>query len=972
MNHYPNLTGSSPSSSSSSQRVSPSSSVRVDMFDQEFNEIQQQNQCQNSRNNNNNNNINNDSQTGLFDHVLQVVAVIVLLLGLSFLFGRYAFPTTQPSNDNNGDGGLPVNPGNDAAEFTSFNITKRLWAKVRKDKWRLKVFDRNQNNKIIYDDKGGVGYGTWIGFDLEIWEGYVAPIGTFISHFHATHVTNVTQSKGSNIPTFTLATHGHVTLIPEDGKSMTVSFEPINSKQFVMHALVNGIEKPETGLKNTIVKLSFHAEDGEGFFGFGERYNAANQRGNHLYCWTEEGGWSIGGFEKKKDKWRFPKGKTSTYIPMPYFVSNRGYALELNTTYYSRWDVAASDNDRVQLFVDHKAVAANFYVGDTPREAFQLFTAQNDRRSLIPPKWAFGPWSQLSGEFKDFNITALRNPYEAALKFVEMDIPVSHSVHTVHFLPARSQLGRQKELTRQNKKMHSLGLKQTAYFNAYVLDTIPLYDKAASNGYFVQKSQDDSSPYKFDYFGTKLFKVSEVDFTNPDAKSWYQGLLKKATDIGFDGWMYDYGEYTSVQSKFYNGKIGKEMHNEYPLIYQQTAFEFFKQLDNDPNDAYAPDYVFYVRSGYTGSQKYTWAQWTGDPSSDWSEAAGLPAQIPASLSLGLSGMPFSGSDIGGFTWLIQMKPPSPELWCRWAELGAFSGLMHDQAGGLGLVNKTHILDSKEGVKCWRRSSKLRTALFPYTYTAAHQGHYEGLPIMRHHVLDFPHDAQAISQEYQYMFGDSFLVSPVIHKGARKKTLYLPSGEKWIDVSSPLQYDESDGRFRIGYSPVIKGGVNVTVDAGLYTTPLFVRAGSIISTIDPSVLTLNSATNDTIVTLPKRSQLLHLWIFPNETGDASNHKLWDGASFSWKQDKTLRVSDPKHSRTMIVQVAIDTGKFGIKNMDVIGDGCGPYKQVSSWKELAYVQHKKGVCGQWAFDKEQKVLWMRVPSVKDSVVYLKRHR
>lgn len=87
--------------------------------------------------------------------------------------------------------------------------------------------------------------------------------------------------------------------------------------------------------------------------------------------------------------------------------------------------------------------------------------------------------------------------------------------------------------------------------------------------------------------------------------------------------------------------------------------------------------MHYVRSGYTGSQKWVWQQWTGDPSSDWSEAAGLPAQIAASLSLGISGMPFSGSDIGGFEWYFE-SPPSPELWCRWTEVGTFSGYFFTQ------------------------------------------------------------------------------------------------------------------------------------------------------------------------------------------------------------------------------------------------------------------------------------------------------
>jgi len=66
-----------------------------------------------------------------------------------------------------------------------------------------------------------------------------------------------------------------------------------------------------------------------------------------------------------------------------------------------------------------------------------------------------------------------------------------------------------------------------------------------------------------------------------------------------------------------NSLLGLLLHNHYPLLYQQAAFDFFTSLDPDPDDEYAPDYVYYVRSGYLGSQNVTWAHWTGDPSSDW-------------------------------------------------------------------------------------------------------------------------------------------------------------------------------------------------------------------------------------------------------------------------------------------------------------------------------------------------------------------
>ena len=167
-----------------------------------------------------------------------------------------------------------------------------------------------------------------------------------------------------------------------------------------------------------------------------------------------------------------------------------------------------------------------------------------------------------------------------------------------------------------------------------------------------------------------------------------------------------------------------------------------------------------MRSGYAGTQATTWAQWTGDPSSDFTKHSGLPAQLSGMLSAGLSGIPFIGSDIGGFVWTFA---PTLDLWVRWTQLGTFSGTMHTQTHGTPLIGKekSHIHDWPEGTYAWRKNAKLRTQLLPYIYEAAHLVRETGLPLMRHLLLEFPHDAEAIAQDYQYMFGDKLLVAPIV-------------------------------------------------------------------------------------------------------------------------------------------------------------------------------------------------------------------
>jgi len=162
-------------------------------------------------------------------------------------------------------------------------------------------------------------------------------------------------------------------------------------------------------------------------------------------------------------------------------------------------------------------------------------------------------------------------------------------------------------------------------------------------------------------------------------------------------------------------------------------------LDDDPNDSLAPDYVFYHRSGYAGSQHWAWAMWGGDPAADWSVSDGLPAAVTGGINCGLSGIPFWGSDIGGFHALL-IPPPTSELLKRWTEFGAFSGLMRDQTGGkIETGTRVQILDEEELTYVVRRYQKLRTQLVPYITNAAWEARALGLPLMRAPLLYFPDD-----------------------------------------------------------------------------------------------------------------------------------------------------------------------------------------------------------------------------------------
>lgn len=790
---------------------------------------------------------------------------------------------------------------------------------LTRNPWHMAVLE-SATGKLLLAEKGRPAFATHIGFSLPLYYGYSFPVGATLPWRRATGL--VTWQQIGNTVRFTLATDDPV------GTKLKLEFADFRTRQFSLKMATSG------GIANRI-GMSFQTDALEGFFGFGERYNATNQRGRTLACWSEEGSFSLGSFVSPSNPTRVPGGPTSTYCPVPFFLSSRGHGFEADTPFRTEFDLADSEKDAWKFHAASHKTGAVFYFGTTPAQTLGMYTEMRGR-PRIPPRWLFGPWSQMSGQIEGKSALAMAHEYR------DRDIPTSCRQGYTHFFPEGSEIGIEAQQQELNAKLHALGLKSTCYFNPYVGVKHPtLFAQGKANQYFVKKP--DGSPYVFQYMG---FQAAQVDFTNPAAKAWYQAQLWKAVSLGFDGWMYDFGEYTPPDAHFADGRKGLELHNPYPVLYQKAAFEFFQTLDPDPTDPYAPDYVYYVRSGYTGTAGATWAHWTGDPSCDWSVASGMPAQIPAGLSVGLSGIAFSGSDVGGFAWYVQ-PPPSQELWIRWTQLGCFSGIMRDQTGGLGTGKKTQIFDFPEAVRVWRKYAKLRTALFPYLYTLAHEAWGSGLPIMRHHLLEFPNDPQAVAQKYQYMFGDRMLVAPVTRAGQSTQQVYLPAGAAWMPFTA--FYDEGDGRWRIRRTPLLAGGQTATMAAPTDTCPVLIRAGSILPTLDPSVDTLNEATDPKVVSYSQREHLLHLWVVPDSLGVASG-LLWDGATMSYAAG-TLSLSGIA-GKTIVAQIALAVAPSGVAGLP----------QVASWKDLIGTQ--AGGTG-WAWDDEAKVLWVRFASDSGAV-------
>jgi alpha-glucosidase (family GH31 glycosyl hydrolase) len=284
-----------------------------------------------------------------------------------------------------------------------------------------------------------------------------------------------------------------------------------------------------------------------------------------------------------------------------------------------------------------------------------------------------------------------------------------------------------------------------------------------------------------------------------------------------------------------------------------------------------------TRSGYAGIQRFGTVLWSGDVARSFE---GLQAQPPLLLNMGLSGVGYYGSDLGGFVG----DRKQPELYARWLQHGALSPIM--RVHGVDNLPTEPWRFGPETERIVRDAAHLRYRLMPYLYSLAWTNHRTGLPLARPLFFADPGDERLHGESDAYLLGDALLVAPVLEKGKRTQTVRLPEGT-WIDWHSHEAY---------------AGGRTITVDAPLDEIPLFVAAGSIVPT-RPVAPHTGAQPADT----------LGLAVYPDSATSASFSLYQDDGRTRAYQDgayalTSLRQSWSRGGDTLVLTVGGATGRY----------------------------------------------------------------
>lgn len=531
------------------------------------------------------------------------------------------------------------------------------------------------------------------------------------------------------------------------------------------------------------------------------------------------------------------------YKTIPFFLTLTDahvYGIFFDNTFRSYFNMGQESEKYYWFGADEGNLDYYYIAGNSMPEVLQGYTYLTGTCPL-PQKWTLGyhqsRWGYITREDVEEIAEEMRkNDIPCDVLHFDIDYMQDYKVFTWNqeryhndpdgFLQGLSRKGF-KAVT-----INDPGVKQE--------DGYPVYEEGVEKGYFARTPEGEVYINAV-WPGAAAFP----DFGNPKEREWWGQNQKFLLDRGVRGIWNDMNEPASFNGPLPDDVVFTdgdretshlEMHNVYGHFMAKATYEGLKRLDG------RRPFVI-TRACYAGSQKYTTA-WTGDNCSIW---AHLQMAIPQLCNLGLSGMSFVGTDVGGFG-----ADTTPELMARWVQVGCFSPLFRNHSA-IGTRKQEPWQLGERVLDIYRKYVKLRYRLIPYFYDLFREGERTGAPVMCPLVFHYEKDQTARTCNDEFMIGSSILVAPVVTPGTEKRMVYLPEGT-WYDYWSNER---------------ITGPLWFIKDAPLEVCPVYVRAGSIIPVME-----------DQSYVGEKPSEDLILEVFPGE--GEYDHYLDNGENFDYRE------------------------------------------------------------------------------------------
>lgn len=540
--------------------------------------------------------------------------------------------------------------------------------------------------------------------------------------------------------------------------------------------------------------------DGEHFFGFGERAGLLDKRGRQMLNWTTDPPWMHG------------PGTDPMYLAIPVVMAVRPgvcYGLFFNNTWRSRFSMGYDDSHT--WVMEAEGGELDYYVvyGATPSIVSEGLAELLGTMSL-PPRWSLGHhqsrWSY-GWEADVRNLAATFRAHNIPCDGIHLDIDYMRGYRVFTW---------NKERFPDPKRLIS-DLRAQGFHVVTIIDPgvkidpdYAVYREGLERAMFIREANGE-------VFHGYVWPDDAVfaDFTRPDVREWWGDQHKALADQGVTGIWNDMNEPTAFELPFSEGILGPgktisldalqgsadeqtihaEVHNLYGSGMCQATYEGLRRLMPDERP------FVLTRSGFAGIQRWS-ACWMGDNTSWWEH---LEMAMPQLMNMGLSGVPFVGTDVGGF-----FGNTHGELLVRWMQFATFMPFCRNHSAA-----HTHPQEpwafGEEVERIYRDYVQLRYRLLPYLYSLFWEASQRGIPVLRPLLYRFPEDTVTYTLHDQVMLGEALMAAPIYRPGRTHREVYLPDG-MWFDWWT---------------EECIKGAVHILADAPLERMPIFVRAGAII-------------------------------------------------------------------------------------------------------------------------------------------------
>jgi oligosaccharide 4-alpha-D-glucosyltransferase len=537
----------------------------------------------------------------------------------------------------------------------------------------------------------------------------------------------------------------------------------------------------------TVRGFRFALSEGEKLVGGGQRVLGMDRRGHRLPLYN-------------KPHYGYTTQSEQMYFSMPAVLSSRKYLLLFDNSASGFMDLGKTEPGILEFqAVGGRTGYLVFAAPDYPGVMQQYVKVTGTQP--LPPRWALGNYASRFGYRSEAEVRA------TVQKFIDLGIPLDAVVIDLYWFgkDIQGHLGKldwdRNTFPTPVEMMADLkaqGVNTILVTEPFILTTSTRWQEAVAAGVLAKDLAGRPKTFDF-YFGN----TGLIDVFKPEAAQWFWGIYAGLMQQGVAGWWGDLGEpEVHPDDTVHVNGIAGEVHNAYGHTWAKLLYENHVQ-------AYPERRPFIMmRAGAPGSQRYGMIPWTGDVDRSW---GGLKPQVELALQMGLLGMGWTHSDLGGFAG---GKRFDRELYLRWLQYGVFQPVFRPHAQDH--IPSEPVFHDRKTIELARQAIQLRYRLLPYLYTLAWENSTRGLPLMRPLFFADASDASLIDRSDAYFWGDAFLVRPITDKRTRRIDLALPAGV-WFDFHDGSRFE---------------GGQTVRLKTRADGIPVLVRAGAFVPMVEP--------------------------------------------------------------------------------------------------------------------------------------------